>query len=266
MIKDYIKGSAKNGITGLVVMMLAGLLMTACKKETESNGTDTGSDTDTTGTTDTVFYKLTRMQNFAATTSDDANTVPATLYYSLENKKVIESSFAKTRQWDIAFGGLYNSFLSGNNGSNGSNYGAGSSGVGGILILEQAFDAVTAVPNDAQFKTGANVVGTDDAGDYGQGMGWYVYDFGGVHVRNNEYENQHVAYALGDTLRLANGKKVNPRTIVVKTAKGNYAKIRMISCYKDLFKQAEWHRTAPHMYFTFEYVLVPAGSTRFETK
>lgn len=259
------RGSTKSILVSISVILLISGLMTACKKETESTGTD--DDTDTTITaTYTVFYKLTRVQNFAATTSDDANAVPATLYYSLEGKKEIAASYAKTRQWDVAFGGLYNSFLSGNNGSNGANNGSGSSGVGGILILEQAFDAVTAIPNDAQFKTGANVVGTDDAGDYGQGMGWYLYDFGGAHVRNTEYENQHVAYALAEPLRLANGTTINPRTVVVKTAKGNYAKIRMISCYKDLYKQSEWHRTAPHMYFTFEYIIVPAGSTKFETK
>jgi hypothetical protein len=255
----------KKNISRFVLIALLSLYITACKKEAAGIEDEPGTDTTTTPA-DTVFYKLTRVLNFAATAVDDANNVPATLYYSLESKKEIAAGYAKTRQWDIAFGGLYNSFLSGNNGSNGSNYGSGSSGTGGVLVLEQAFDAVTTVPNDAQFKTGANIVGTDDAGDYGQGTGWYLYDFGGVHVRNNEYENQHVAYALADTLRLANGAKINPRTVVVKTAKGNYAKIRFISCYKDLFKQSEWHRSAPHMYFTFEYVIVPAGSTRFEVK
>jgi hypothetical protein len=255
----------KKSITGLVFVGLLAFYATACKKEAAAKDEEPGIDTSITPT-DTVFYKLTRVQNFAATSVDDANNAPATLYYSLESKKEIASTYAKTRQWDIAFGGLYNSFISGNNGSNGANYGSGSSGAGGVLVLEQAFDAVTTVPDDARFKTGANVIGTDDAGDYGEGTGWYLYDFGGVRVRNSEYENQHVAYALGDTLRLANGTKINPRTVVVKTAKGNYAKIRMISCYKDLFKQSEWHRSAPHMYFTFEYVMVPAGSTRFEIK
>ena len=255
----------KKNITGFVLILLLSLYVTACKKEAAGNNEEPGPDTTATPG-DTVFHKLIRVQNFAATSVDDANNVPATLYYSLESKKEIAAAYAKTRQWDLAFGGLYNSFLSGNNGSNGSNFGSGSAGVGGVLVLEQAFDAVTTVPNDAQFKTGSNIIGTDDAGDYGQGTGWYLYDFGGVHVRNNEYENQHVAYALGDTLRLANGAKINPRTVVVKTARGNYAKIRMISCYKDLFKQSEWHRSAPHMFFTFEYVIVPAGSTRFEIK
>lgn len=255
----------RKNIACFVLISLLAMYSTACKKDAAAAEEVPGTDTTATPT-DSVFYKLIRVQNFAATAVDDANNAPATLYYSLESKKEISGTYAKTRQWDIAFGGLYNSFLSGNNGANGANYGSGGSGAGGVLVLEQAFDAVTTVPNDAQFKTGANVTGTDDAGDYGEGTGWYLYDFGGVHVRNNEYENQHVAYALGDTLRLANGNKLNPRTVVVKTAKGNYAKIKMISCYKDLFKQSEWHRSAPHMYFTFEYVIVPAGSTRFEIK
>jgi hypothetical protein len=258
--------TVKKNITGFVLIGLLALSVTACKKDAAAKEEEQGIDTTATPGADTVFYKLKRVQNFAATAVDDANNAPPTLYYSLESKKEIAAAYAKTRQWDIAFGGLYNSFLSGNNGANGANYGSGSSGVGGVLVLEQAFDAVTTVPNDAQFKTGSNIIGTDDAGDFGQGTGWYLYDFGGILVRNNEYENQHVAYALGDTLRLANGTKLNPRTVVVKTAKGNYAKIRMISCYKDLFKQSEWSRSAPHMYFTFEYVIVPAGSTRFEIK
>lgn len=256
----------KKSITGFVLIGLLAMYATACKKEAAAKeDEEPGIDTTTTPT-DSVFYKLTRVQNFAATTTDDANNAPPTLYFSLESKKEIAATYAKTRQWDVAFGGLYNSFLSGNNGANGANYGSGSSGVGGVLILEQAFDAVTTIPGDAQFKTGANIVGTDDAGDFGQGTGWYLYDFGGIHVRNNDYENQHVAYALADTLRLANGTKINPRTVVIKTAKGNYAKMRLVSCYKDLFKQSEWTRSAPHMYFTFEYVIVPAGSTRFEIK
>jgi hypothetical protein len=31
----------------------------------------------------------------------------------------VDASFAKTTDWDVAFGGLYNSFLSGNNGQKG---------------------------------------------------------------------------------------------------------------------------------------------------
>lgn len=217
-------------------------------------------------TTTIAYNKLLRVENFAATLRDDATTTPPTIYFSLEGKAAVTTDYAKTNRWDVAFGGLYNSFLSGNNGSATTNYGYGTSGKGGILILEQAFDDVTDVPADALFKTGKDVVGTDDAGDYGVGMGWYLYDFNGLKVGDGSYDKQHVAYALSTALTLANGTVIKPRTVVVKTAKGNYAKIKMISCYKDAFTLAQWSRDVPHMYFTFEYVLVPAGSTKFEIK
>ncbi|WP_437919341.1 HmuY family protein [Sphingobacterium sp. LRF_L2] len=212
------------------------------------------------------FYKLIRVENFAATTEDNSTTAPPTIFYSLESNKDISSDYKKTRTWDLAFGGLYNSFLSANNGTHSSNNGYGTAAVGGILILEEAFDAVVDIPEDSQFKTGVDLFGTDINGDLGNGIGWYFYDFDGILVRDGAYDNAHVAYALADTLTLANGNKVKPRTLVIKTAKGNYAKLKMVSCYKDAFKQEEWFRNTPHMYFTFEYVMVPSGSSKFEVK
>jgi len=40
----------------------------------------------------------------------------------------------------------------------------------------------------------------------------------------------------------------------------------MISCYKDAFTADKWFIDTPHMYFTFEYVIVPKGSKKFEIK
>jgi hypothetical protein len=57
----------------------------------------------------------------------------------------VDTFFAKTTDWEIAFGGLYNSLLSGNNGQNVNNYGAGATGQGGICILKQIFDSVIAI-------------------------------------------------------------------------------------------------------------------------
>ncbi len=217
-------------------------------------------------TNPTAFYKLQRVENFAATTDDNAAVIPATVFFSLENNAGVIPDYAKTNRWDIAFGGLYNSFLSGNNGSDKFNYGYGATGKGGILILTKSFDKVTDVPADADFKTVSDVTGPDDAGDYGAGTGWYLYDFNGTRVRDGAYSNQHIAYALSNGLTLKNGTQLSPRTVVVRTAKGDYAKIRMISCYKDAFSIEKWSRDVPHMYFTFEYVMVPAGSKKFEIK
>lgn len=202
------------------------------------------------------FYKLQRVENFRVETDDKNPTeVKLTAYFSLDNKEEVPVSFAKTARWDMAFGGLYNSFLSGNNGSDGTNFGYGGSGKGGIIVLKKPFEEVTDVPAEIDFKTKGNVVGTDDLGDFGEGTGWYLYDFGGKIRGDGSEQKTHVAYAMPEI-----------RTVVVRTAGGNYAKIKMISCYKDAFTADKWFKDTPHMFFTFEYVLVPKGSTKFEIK
>lgn len=211
-----------------------------------------------------VFNKLFRVENFAMETDDANPTVPKTaVYYSLEERKDVALVNAKTTRWDIAFNGLYNSFISGNNGKDETNAGFGSNGTGGVMIVQKPYNEVVDIPADAEFKTGGGLIGTDDAGAFGQGTGWYLYDFGGSLVATGA-DKQHVAYALGHPLKLLNGATIPARTIIVRTAKGNYAKIKMISCYKDAFTPDLWFKNTPHMYFTFEYTLAQKGSTKFK--
>lgn len=242
--------------------------LTACSGDDNSTPTDNGNGgvvTPELEPTDDMFYKVIRVQNYQGSTSDDNPTAPsATLYYSLEQNKPMDPSYARTRKWDLAFGGLYASFLSGNNGTNSQNNGYQAGGVGGIAIVPQHFDQVTDIPDDSAFKTGVDLIGTDDAGAFGGGTGWYLYDFDGNIVGDSSEEKSHVAYALGEGLTLADGTAIPARTIILKTANGNYAKIKMISVYKDVFTPSEWFKTTPHMYYTFEYVMVPKGSTKFE--
>lgn len=216
----------------------------------------------------TLFYKVLHVKNYEGSTSDDNPTAPSkTLYYSLEENKSVDDSYVKTRKWDMAFGGLYASFLSGNNGSNAKNNGYQAGGVGGITIVEKHFDQVIDIPADSEFKTGLDVIGTDDAGSFGNGVGWYLYDFGGeVMTDASNPQKAHVAYALGESLTTIKGVVIPARTIILKTANGSYAKIKMISVYKDVYKAADWYKDTPHMYYTFDYVMVPAGSTKFEVK
>lgn len=217
-------------------------------------------------TNESLFYKLNRVENIPATQENSSSTGASPVYYSLENKTILGTTHQKTRNWDLAFEGLFNSFLSGNSGSNNTNLGKGNTAVGGILIKTEAFNDVINIPADSEFKTEGNLIGTDDYGDFGEGTGWYLYDFSGNIVRNGTEENQHIAYTLYNELTLKNGTIVSPRTIIVKTAKGHYAKIKMISCYKDLYTPELWKKSSPKMYFTFEYLMVPKGSTKFEIK
>lgn len=254
----------------ILTLFIAAALLTACsgddsKPVDPDNGS--GENPDTEQPSADLFYKVIRVENYKGSTSDENPTAPsATLYYSLEANKPVENSYVKTRKWDLAFGGLYASFLSGNNGSNNQNNGYQAGGIGGITILNKHFDDVVDIPVDSQFKTGKDLIGTDDAGAFGNGMGWYLYDFDGDIVADGSEQKAHVAYALGEPLPIANGTTIPARTIIIKTANGSYAKVKMVSVYENAFTPAEWFKTTPHMYYTFEYVMVPAGSTKFEIK
>lgn len=234
--------------------LVLGLLFTGCKKdEVISPEPEKEVPTHTEG--GTPYFKLQRIENLAVETDDANPTVPPTaVLFSLETKAIVPLLYAKTNRWDICFNGLYNSFLSSNNGQSSTSLGAGSTGAGAIAIVQKPFDQVTDVPADATLSI-SKTIGTDDEGDFGEGIGWYLYDFGGTKRGDGSYDKQHVAYAMPEK-----------RTVIIRTAKGDYAKIRMISCYKDAFTADKWFRTTPHMYFTFEYVIVPKGSTKFEIK
>lgn len=214
-----------------------------------------------------VYYKKLRVENFAVQSDDDNPTQakPAVLF-NLYTQKEAPTAYKTTTRWDISFNGLYNSFLGGNNGTDANNVGSGGAGKGGILILEKAFDEVTEVPANATFLTSTGRIGTDNAGAFGEGVGWYLYDYGGTIIGDGSTQKQHIAYALGSSLTTKEGTVIPARTVILRTALGDYAKIKMISCYKDLYTPAEWYKDAPKMFFTFEYVLIPAGTTKFEIK
>lgn len=250
-----------NWIYTIIIAIFGFMVVAGCSEEDDPVPiTDDDPKTEEPGDEEgDLFYQLIRIENLAVDGSVDPNAPPeaprAAFFFSLEDSTLRSELYQKTNKWDLAFGNIYNSFLSGNNGDDKDNYGYGANGVGGICILEQNFDDVTAIPPPEKFQTGRDEIGTDDLGFFGSGIGWYLYDFGGDIKGDGSYEKAHVAYALADT-----------RTIIIRTAKGNFAKIKMISCYKDAFTPEEWFRNTPHMYFTFEYVLVPAGSTEFETR
>lgn len=230
-------------IYSLVVL----LAITSCTKK--------GS-TDETGTpaVDTIYGKRITVVNLAPPVTGDEDPTSTTrppLYFSLEDNKTVPAEYAKTNRWDISFTGIYNSFLSGNNGSNSGNLGFGGPGKGGIYLVQQPFQEVIQIPADNLFKTGNSVYGTDDSGDFGAGLGWYLYDFGGTIRGDGSYDKQHVVYPIAN------------RIMIVKTAKGNYAKIRMLSLYKDETDPSKWKRNTPHPYYTFEYVLIKSGATGF---
>ncbi|RMH64953.1 MAG: hypothetical protein D6685_06335 [Bacteroidetes bacterium] len=172
--------------------------------------------------------------------------------YDLEAGEVVLSSSetdAAVRQqdsvstvWDIGFRGTTIIF-------NG-----GTSGPGDAVaqLLAVPFADVTEAPADGYVADGENtcpavqtpagpVPGPPYAICTGSDNGWYNYN----------PQNNLIAPIPG-------------RTIVLRSASGNYAKLRILSYYKGNPDPPD--PTAPSRYYTFEYVLQPDGSRDLTTE
>ncbi len=199
------------------------------------------------------------------------------LFYSLEDGRVIPKEYANTDKWDIAFTGIYNSSIWANNGTvifdNGNKGpGYGSPARGGIYLvvdktvdakyydetkhqpkqvpiakslLDEAYNNVTAVPiTDDKFLSKEYLTL-----DYflGSGSGYAFYDFYGS-MFPGDNTRAHIVYNL-------------PRTIIIKTAKGNYAKLIIYSFYKGQPTSPTLDNEAP--YLTFKYTILKDGTKDF---
>nr|WP_121274205.1 HmuY family protein [Pedobacter schmidteae] len=175
---------------------------------------------------------------------DVGNTVGGTkpfeiFYFSLKTGAKVDKSKLLTADWDLAFAKEYNSYVSVNNGTNDQSYGFGGPGKGGMVVVNQAYDAVKTAPSDEAFTTnGITAAGWDS----GNGNGWYFYEL-----------NTHIAVPIKN------------RTYVLRTAEGKYAKLQMVSMYKGApatVTDLNW----PAPYFTFRYYVQQDGSRNLSTK
>lgn len=106
-------------------------------------------------------------------------------------------------------------------------------GIGAVSIVSNTLNAVTTIPNHETFVQDAT---NTYAIPTGSGNGWYNY---------NSTTNMITPIA---------GK-----ILVVKTHDGKYAKMEIISYYKDA--PANPDATTPTRYFTFNYVYQPNGTS-----
>jgi hypothetical protein len=222
-------------------------------------------------TISTGVYTVVNLMSDSTATSV-GNATP--LYYSLEDNKVIPASQVQTANWDIAFLSIYNSSIAANNGTGQFSPGYGGPGKGGIYLLkypaiearyydeagkpvktlplrswfDEAFDLTTTVPvNDDQFFT-SKAVGLDYFS--GSAAGWAYYDFyGEVYPDRPTDEKAHICYAL-------------PRPVIVKTAKGNYAKVIIYSMYKGAPEDPD--RSHKPGFLTFKYAIQKDGTKNLD--
>jgi hypothetical protein len=100
---------------------------------------------------------------------------------------------------------------------------------------------------DAQFISN-NLISLDHF--QGSGDGWGYYDFYGT-LFPNDAKKAHIVYTL-------------PRAILIRTAKGHYAKIVIKSIYKDA--PANPNRDNKPGYLSFSYVIQMDGSKNLDIK
>lgn len=152
-------------------------------------------------------------------------------FFSLENKVVVPNSDSASSNWDIAVRGTT---IITNGGTSGP-------GAGGGFVWLGAFDNLTSVPADSTFKV-------DTAPVYaittGSGKGWYNYD--------------------GPTNLIT---PLPGRVLVIRTAKGKYAKIEVLNYYRkgqtpaatdpDALKLSE------QRHYTLRFTYQPDGTKNF---
>ena len=147
--------------------------------------------------------------------------------FSLRENRIVQNADSATTAWDLAFNAT--TVLT-NGGSSGP-------GEGGAVILALPFEDVLEAPSDAEIhvdETGAPAVKQSAAGD------WYNY---------NPQTNVVTP--------------VPGRTLVVRTADGRYAKIRIVSYYRgapDVIGDDSESR-----YYTFDYVFQSDGSRSLQS-
>ncbi|RXK86475.1 HmuY family protein [Filimonas effusa] len=214
--------------------------------------------------------------NLAADTNATSGSDAAIMYFSLEQNKMVPASQQYTTNWDIAFGGIYNSSVYVNNGQSKPGFpGYGGPGKGRMfLVVDRKFDAqyydtLKYIPNvlpipGKLFDSALHVVKTVPVADdkfitsnlisldhfQGAGDGWGYYDFYGS-LFPGDAKKAHIVYSM-------------PRTIIVKTTKGHYAKIVISSIYKD--SPANPNRDNKPGYLTLKYAIQMDGSTNLDIK
>jgi hypothetical protein len=147
--------------------------------------------------------------------------------YSLRENAVVPAEDSASTRWDLAFRATAIRV----------NGGASGPGDGAVVILpDTAFAAVTSAPDDSLFAIDED--GGRTAIPAGAGRGWYDYD-------------------------MATGViEPRPAVLVVRTADGRFARVRIRSYYRGAPERVDPQHG--FRFYTFDYVFQPDGSRRLE--
>jgi hypothetical protein len=149
-------------------------------------------------------------------------------FFSLERNEPVAFTDSATNKWDIA---IRSTTILTNGGTSGPALG------GAFVQRGVSFDTYAAIPNDSTFRTDLNTTPAY-AIPTGSGNGWYNYN------------------AATNIISPIPGN-----IIVVRTATGKYAKLEILSYYKDA--PATPTATDVPRYYTFRFIYQPNGTKNF---
>jgi hypothetical protein len=149
---------------------------------------------------------------------------------------------AQDNSWDICFSGIYNSYITFNNGDIEDTPGHGGTGKGGMVVLDALFDELDEAPSDDAFDAFMAEQTSSGWHDWPLGhKGWYFYSL-----------QSHIMSAISGV------------TIVIRTGDGKFAKLEMKTLYLGNPESPTVNTPTP--YFTFRYFLQEDGSRNLSTR
>jgi len=150
------------------------------------------------------------------------------------------AQWLKTKDWDLAFTGPYNSEVYVNDKDYQYNPGFGGAAKSAVMMLEQSYDTVNQAPSDEAFNASdVNKIGWASSAS---SKGWFFYSL-----------NTHIMQAIPN------------RTYAIRLPDGKYAKLQLINAYKGnppSVTDLNW----PAPYYTFKYYVQQDGSKNLQTK
>lgn len=148
--------------------------------------------------------------------------------FSLRENKVIANTDSASTKWDIGFRGTTIIV----------NGGAIRTGKGGAYIFDGLFEELQEIPENQLFKQDNSP--TDLAITTGSGKGWYNYD--------------------------PSTNVINPiagKILVIRTADEKYAKVEIVSYYKNAPADPTTAAIEDSRHYTFRFVVQKDGSKKF---
>ena len=146
----------------------------------------------------------------------------------------------KTKEWDLAFTGPYNSEVYVNDGTYQYNPGYGGEDRSAVVKVDKPYSQVTEAPVNATFDasdiTKIGWAATDNS------PGWFFYSL-----------NSHIMQAIKN------------RTYIIRLPDRKFAKLELVNAYQGnppAVTDMNW----PAPYFTFRYYVQEDGSTNLDTR